>query len=188
MFARTPMASHVSEVLLSLLSEYGGGALDLVRRGCSAIRGWFGNLGALVRPLLKEGLAFLASKLRSGAAVVREKTKRAGSELLRLAEAFLGKRTEREPEPTAAPEAPMSKKEGDSATCAPAPSATPATQKAADASMPSSTKVARPEFSAEPMTRDIATTLGPVLGRALVRAFSRPRAARVAPLNGPLAR
>lgn len=163
MFARTPMATNVSGFVLSLVTEYGGSALSLVRKGISAIRRLLGHVGAFVRPLLREGLTALSAKLAAGGAVVREKASKAGSALLRLAKKFMGQRPEDEHETTMETE----------------PSREISVPVQADSGASAARPVASKPENASILPRDAARTLGPIVGRALVRALSQPRRPRV---------
>ena len=173
----------IREFVFSLLAEYGSGALDRVRKVWATLRRMVGNLRELVRPLLKELIAFFASKLKRGATVVRETTQKAGSALLRMAEGFLGKRRDPEaemdpqpePKPTEKRGAETAKKEAVSQRCAAAPQAVSAAP-AESSGVAREAILAKGEPSGSPV--DALSTFGPVVGRALIRALSRPRPAR----------
>lgn len=181
MFARTPMATNLSEFVLSLLSKYGGGALSLVRKGLSSIRGLFGSLRSLVRPLLKEAISFLANKLRVGREKLRETGGKVGSELLRFAGRFLGKDVEIGPEDSEGCEGVRPKdveKAATKAKSAPVAAAV-AKESAPTTSVAMSAILAQPRQEQQsPFSMDPVRTLGPVVGRALIRALSRPRRPR----------
>lgn len=166
------------ETILSFLAKRGSSALEHLRRGGSALRNLLGNLRALVRPLLKEGIAFLAEKLKRGVAAVREGGQKAGSLLMHFAEKFLGKRQDTEPDTSA------EREEADiqehAAAPAPvvasAPVATPpqpAPASAPIARAPSAAVVRPRESSAPVISSDALHTYGPIVGRALVRALTR---------------
>ena len=179
------------ETILSLVANGGSRALDLLARGRAALRGLFGNLRNFVRPLLKEGIAFLAEKLRRGAAVVREGGQKVGSTLLRFAEMFLGKRPA-EPEHDAGAE-----RQAEEQAAAPAPVVASAPAAKAPQNAPASAPIARapsaavivPQPTRAPvMSSDALHTFGPVIGRALVTVLARPRPTRDMMRRATLAR
>ena len=190
------------ETILSLVANGGSRALDLLARGRAALRGLFGNLRNFVRPLLKEGIAFLAEKLRRGAAVVREGGQKVGSTLLRFAEMFLGKRPA-EPEHDAGAErqaeeqAAGAERQAEEQAAAPAPVVASAPAAKAPQNAPASAPIARapsaavivPQPTRAPvMSSDALHTFGPVIGRALVTVLARPRPTRDMMRRATLAR
>ncbi|MFO0589882.1 MAG: hypothetical protein U0441_20240 [Polyangiaceae bacterium] len=182
---RMTATTSLRDTVFSVLAEYGGGAVARIAKVWATIRRVLGNVRQLVRPLLKELVAFFASKLTRGATVVRETSQKAGDALMRVVQRIKGKRYEAaqeedqddEKEPEREPTKPAKRvAETAQKQAAPEPCASPS------AVAPESSRVAReailaPREPNEP-NGEALSTLGPVVGRALIRAFTRPRAAR----------
>ena len=103
-----------------------------------------------------------------------------GSVLMRFAERFLGKRQDAEPEASAEREAePLQEAASPPQNAAAsAPIEAPPVASASPVSASSSAPLAPRGPRAPVVTGDVLSTLGPVVGRALVRALTRPRVTR----------
>ncbi|MFO0593586.1 MAG: hypothetical protein U0441_38955 [Polyangiaceae bacterium] len=184
--------TSLRDTVFSLLAEYGGGALARVGQVWAMIRRVLGNVRQLVRPLLKEVVAFFASKLSRGATVVRETTQKAGDALLRMAQRFTGKSRYSDEDPASEPETePEIEPEPAKDVAETAKNKAALEPCASASSVPEeSTSLAReailaPRASNE-ANAEVLSTLGPVVGRALIRAFTRRNMPRPLSSNSEL--
>lgn len=185
--------TSLRDTVFSLLAEYGGGAVARVGKVWTTISRVLGNVRQLLRPLLKELVAFLASKLTRGATVARETTQNAGEALLRLVQRLKRKKHEAEQEAdpvdemAAEPEpqksAPTAKKEATPVRCAATPPSVPAP--CAEPDDIARQAILSPREPSDP-SQDALSTLGPVVGRALIRALTRPNKPRPLSSNSDL--
>ncbi|MFO0591875.1 MAG: hypothetical protein U0441_30285 [Polyangiaceae bacterium] len=177
--ARMTATTSLRDTVFSLLAEYGGGALARIGKVWAAIRRAFGNVRLFLRPLLKELITFLMSKAKSGATMFRNSAQKAGSTLLHMAQRFMGKSpssvegSEPEPEPTK-----NAKRVAETAPkkAAPEPCASASSAPAESSNLAQEAILAPRESNAANV--DLLSSLGPVVGRALIQAFHRPRMQR----------